>query len=120
MSAALPPVDLSNCDREPIHIPGSIQPHGALLAFLPDGALALRSANAGAMLGELPAPGERLDERHLTSLLRAEVGNALRAFARQVDKQIVFYSDDTERLRAGPLNGRFTEEEALRRRAKQA
>ncbi|MBB3808509.1 HWE histidine kinase domain-containing protein [Pseudochelatococcus contaminans] len=25
------PVDLSNCDREPIHIPGSIQPHGAML-----------------------------------------------------------------------------------------
>ena len=25
-------VDLTNCDREPIHIPGSIQPHGALLA----------------------------------------------------------------------------------------
>lgn len=24
-------VDLSNCDREPIHIPGSIQPHGAML-----------------------------------------------------------------------------------------
>jgi light-regulated signal transduction histidine kinase (bacteriophytochrome) len=24
-------VDLSTCDREPIHIPGSIQPHGALL-----------------------------------------------------------------------------------------
>ncbi|HLV07532.1 MAG TPA: TonB-dependent receptor [Croceibacterium sp.] len=43
------------------------------------------------------------------------MASALRAFARQVDKQIVFYSDDTERLRAGPLNGRFTEEEALRR-----
>ena len=80
MSSGTPAVDLTNCDREPIHIPGSIQPHGALLAFLPDGALALRSANAGAMLGELPAPGERLDERHLTSLLRAEVGNALQAF----------------------------------------
>ncbi|MCW3061084.1 MAG: multi-sensor signal transduction histidine kinase [Capsulimonas sp.] len=26
-------VDLTNCDREPIHIPGRIQPHGALLAF---------------------------------------------------------------------------------------
>ena len=26
-------VDLSNCDREPIRIPGRIQPHGALLAF---------------------------------------------------------------------------------------
>jgi light-regulated signal transduction histidine kinase (bacteriophytochrome)/CheY-like chemotaxis protein len=25
-------VDLTNCDREPIHIPGSIQPHGCLLA----------------------------------------------------------------------------------------
>jgi light-regulated signal transduction histidine kinase (bacteriophytochrome) len=24
-------VDLTNCDREPIHIPGSIQPHGAML-----------------------------------------------------------------------------------------
>jgi light-regulated signal transduction histidine kinase (bacteriophytochrome) len=23
--------DLTNCDREPIHIPGSIQPHGVLL-----------------------------------------------------------------------------------------
>lgn len=26
-------VDTSNCDREPIHIPGSIQPHGALIAL---------------------------------------------------------------------------------------
>jgi light-regulated signal transduction histidine kinase (bacteriophytochrome) len=29
----VPPVDLSNCEREPIHIPGAIQPHGALLAL---------------------------------------------------------------------------------------
>lgn len=28
-------VDLSNCDREPIHIPGSIQPHGMLIAVEP-------------------------------------------------------------------------------------
>ena len=26
-------VDLNNCDREPIHIPGSIQPHGYLAAY---------------------------------------------------------------------------------------
>lgn len=26
-------VDLTNCDREPIHVPGSIQPHGFLLAL---------------------------------------------------------------------------------------
>lgn len=43
------------------------------------------------------------------------MADALKAFARQVDKQIVFYSNDAERLRAGPLNGRMTEQEALRR-----
>ena len=29
-------VDLTNCDREPIHIPNLIQPHGVLLAISPD------------------------------------------------------------------------------------
>lgn len=29
-------VDLDNCDQEPIHIPGSIQPHGVLLACHPE------------------------------------------------------------------------------------
>ena len=29
------PVNLTNCDREPIHIPGSIQPHGAMLVCDP-------------------------------------------------------------------------------------
>ena len=28
--------DITNCDREAIHIPGSVQPHGALLAVDPD------------------------------------------------------------------------------------
>ena len=44
-------ISLTNCADEPIHIPCSIQPHGALLAF--DGALGLVawSANAAAMLG---------------------------------------------------------------------
>ena len=27
-------LDLSNCDREPIHIPSAIQSHGVLLTFL--------------------------------------------------------------------------------------
>jgi chemotaxis family two-component system sensor kinase Cph1 len=27
------PIDLTNCDREPIHIPGNIQPHGFLIAL---------------------------------------------------------------------------------------
>lgn len=29
-------LDLTNCDREPIHIPGSIQPHGVLFVINPD------------------------------------------------------------------------------------
>lgn len=26
-------VDLTNCEQEPIHLPGSIQPHGVLLVL---------------------------------------------------------------------------------------
>ena len=36
VSVAFGQADLANCDREPIHIPGSIQPHGALLALTPE------------------------------------------------------------------------------------
>ena len=43
--------NLENCDREPIHVPGSIQPHGALLAFDRLGRLSHASANAPALLG---------------------------------------------------------------------
>lgn len=45
-------VDLTNCDREPIHIPGSIQPHGCLIACDASATWILRhSANAAAFLG---------------------------------------------------------------------
>ncbi len=45
-------INLTNCDREPIHIPGSIQPHGCLLACDMSAAFILRhSANAADMLG---------------------------------------------------------------------
>jgi light-regulated signal transduction histidine kinase (bacteriophytochrome) len=60
MSTAAP-LDLSNCEQEPIHIPGRIQSHGVLLAFGADGRLSHRSANAAAMLGGLaPALGQPL------------------------------------------------------------
>jgi light-regulated signal transduction histidine kinase (bacteriophytochrome) len=46
-------VDLSNCDREPIHIPGSIQPHGFLLAVDVSFDKVLRaSENAASALGQ--------------------------------------------------------------------
>ena len=49
------PVTLSNCEDEPIHLPGSIQPHGALLAFDLAGGLIAWSENAGRLLGLAPS-----------------------------------------------------------------
>ncbi|MEW7850247.1 ATP-binding protein [Massilia aurea] len=54
-------VDLSSCADEPIHIPGSIQPHGALLFFTEDARLAGWSENAPAMLGVSLQLGLSLD-----------------------------------------------------------
>ncbi len=48
-------VDTSSCDREPIHIPGSIQPHGFLLALQSSGAVTVASDNAPSFLG-VPLP----------------------------------------------------------------
>ncbi|MDO1583705.1 HWE histidine kinase domain-containing protein [Rhizobium oryzicola] len=57
------PVDLTNCDREPIHIPGSIQPHGCLIACDVTGSTISRySVNVEAMLGVPVFAGQRLDE----------------------------------------------------------
>jgi light-regulated signal transduction histidine kinase (bacteriophytochrome) len=36
MTIDRPEFDLSQCDREPIHIPGQIQPFGFLIACSPD------------------------------------------------------------------------------------
>ena len=44
--------DLTNCDREPIHIPGSIQPHGVLLALdLSDLRIVLAGGDTAGLLG---------------------------------------------------------------------
>jgi light-regulated signal transduction histidine kinase (bacteriophytochrome) len=44
-------VDLRNCADEPIHVPGSIQPHGALIFLTGAGLAEGWSANAPALLG---------------------------------------------------------------------
>ncbi|MCP5144903.1 MAG: GAF domain-containing protein [Gammaproteobacteria bacterium] len=44
-------VDLSNCDVEPIHIPGTIQPHGHLFVFDRNARLVAYSANAKEFTG---------------------------------------------------------------------
>ena len=47
-------VDLTNCDREPIHLLGAIQPAGFLLALSTDWIIARASANIAEYLGHAP------------------------------------------------------------------
>ncbi len=74
---SIPPpsdLDLSSCDREPIHIPGSIQPNGFLLALDSHLRVAVASANAAQYLGQtLPS----ILGRTLPELLGPAHGSAL-------------------------------------------
>ena len=74
MQAPTPePDELSTCDREPIHIPGSIQPHGVLLALRSrvDPVVSHASANLEAVFGIPPEAvmGQSLVE-HLPDIAR--------------------------------------------------
>jgi light-regulated signal transduction histidine kinase (bacteriophytochrome) len=85
--------DLSNCDRELIQYPGSIQPHGVLLVMDAAQPVILQaSANAGAMLGVsavdlVGQPTEILGEELATQIQRRLWGgigvapNPFRVFA---------------------------------------
>jgi two-component system, chemotaxis family, sensor kinase Cph1 len=79
-----PGLDLTACDREPIHIPGSIQPHGILLAVrLWDKTIAYASANAAPAfgLGSAPVLGQPLSGvlPNLARAFEAELSEALPA-----------------------------------------
>ncbi len=68
--AVSPGLDSSPCEREQIHIPGAIQPHGALLAALADRWLVTHaSANLSSILGHSA-------EAVLGRLLQETVGEA--------------------------------------------
>ena len=50
-----PKVDLTNCDKEPIHVPGSVQPHGVLIVLQEPALTILQvSANTEEHLGWAP------------------------------------------------------------------
>lgn len=51
MSDEVVPQKLSACAREPIHIPGAIQPHGVLFALDDDTTIRMASENAPELLG---------------------------------------------------------------------
>lgn len=77
-------VDLTNCDQEPIHTPGSIQPHGCLLACEGENAIVVRhSLNAGDLLGLEDA---ELLGRPLVDLIGREAAHSVNnALARSHD-----------------------------------
>ncbi|WP_448683118.1 GAF domain-containing protein [Pseudomonas nicosulfuronedens] len=55
-------VTLANCEDEPIHLPGAIQPHGALIALDDQGRVLGCSDNLGTLLGICAPLGEPLAE----------------------------------------------------------
>lgn len=64
------PIDLDNCAREPIHIPGSIQPRG-VLAVVHEPAFEVRQVSAN-VADLLDRPVEAVLGRHLAALLGSE------------------------------------------------
>lgn len=87
--------DLSNCEREPIHIPGAIQPHGALLVLDQAGVrVSMVSENVEAQLGlaasavlgralsELIEPSSAAEVREVLLDERWEEVNPLRVHAK--------------------------------------
>ena len=70
-----PIVDLTNCDREPIHLLGAIQPVGFLLALTLDWIVARASANVGEFLPEVD---EDLIGRPLNEVFLSETIHSLR------------------------------------------
>jgi light-regulated signal transduction histidine kinase (bacteriophytochrome) len=72
-------VDLTNCDREPIHVPGSIQPHGAMfVCSATERRIAHLSANAAEFIGR---PNENLIGERLESAIGDTVVHDLRNVA---------------------------------------
>ena len=67
-------VDLTTCDREPIHIPGAIQPHGVLVAVDTDHRVRMVSANSAPLLGVEPADALG---RHLADVAGGTVARAV-------------------------------------------
>ena len=73
------PLDLSDCAKEPIHIPGSIQPHGMMVCLrATDFTIVQASENAPAFCGVGP---EDLLGRPLDAVLAAADAGAVRAAA---------------------------------------
>jgi chemotaxis family two-component system sensor kinase Cph1 len=80
-------VDLNNCDREPIHIPGAIQPHGMLLTVTePELVVRQCSANVAQLLGR---PAEEVGGAPLVAIVGEAAAGAVALLAgRPADEEL--------------------------------
>jgi len=79
-------VDLSNCDREAIHIPGSIQPHGVLLVLQEPELIILQvSNNTQHFLG---IPALSLINQHLSNIFPESQINVLKRCLEESNPEI--------------------------------
>lgn len=78
LTQPVPAVNLTNCDREPIHIPGSVQAHGYILVLTKDDSGGLRieraSRNAAAFVG---LPFEKILGAAVRDILNPELTDSL-------------------------------------------
>lgn len=68
-------VDISNCDREPIHVPGNIQPFGFLVAVTADWLVSRVSANCADFIGFAP---EQMLGKPISDLFSPDAIHSLR------------------------------------------
>ncbi|MBB6627480.1 SpoIIE family protein phosphatase [Nocardioides sp. KIGAM211] len=92
---AYAPADLTNCEDEPIHVPGAIQPHGLLLAADPDTlVVAVVSANVEQLVG---VPLGTAAGRHLSDFVGVDIADDVRRRVRErafSEPLIVFLPED--------------------------
>ena len=68
-------VDINNCDREPIHVPGTIQPFGFLIAVTADWLVSRVSANCEKFIGLAP---EQMLGKPINDIFSADAIHSLR------------------------------------------
>src|SRR6056297_2927095 len=78
VSDTIPDIELTNCDDEPIHIPGGIQPHGVLLVISKDLSILQVSENVLQLLARDPLellgqPVVELVAPHVRELFSSEL-----------------------------------------------
>jgi chemotaxis family two-component system sensor kinase Cph1 len=79
------PVTLENCDQEPIHIIGTVQSHGVLLAFNNEANLVFSSVNGGDLLAIDPQPDVPVEQlglpTNIINIIREWLSDAAKNFA---------------------------------------